>query len=69
MQKMNAKEVATELMGLSYWQFIRKFNAGDYVDLPHFRTGCGKRPRYFFYREQVQEWILKRIAKIQRKAG
>ena len=73
MQRITAKQVAEELLGESYWTFIRKMNRGEYVDIPHFRTGCGERPHYFFYREKVEEWISKSMSKTPgkntRKAG
>lgn len=63
MQRMTAKQIAEEILGMSYSQFIRKMNAGEFTDLPHFRTGSGERPRYFFYREKVEEWISKRMTR------
>ena len=62
--RMTAKQIAEEVMGISYHQFIKKMNRGEYVDLPHMRTGCGVRPGYLFYREKVEAWIESRMSKV-----
>lgn len=60
MNRISAKETAN-MLGESYWTFIKKMNRGEYPGIPHMRKGLGKKPHYLFTKEKLEEWIDKQM--------